>query len=247
VHRPSARRARAVLTLAVSVAAPAPLALAACADDGPIATSGGPDALGVVDVVTVAAQRCETPNRAHGLGVVVAPGTVVTAGHTVEGNLRALEVDGRPGVVRLLDRTTDLAVLDVLGLPGPSGPDIMRPATRSDSALVDTAMLVRPDGASDVRLLRRETLVVDHASDDATYRRHVVVFAPGVIEGDSGAPLVGEEGSLVGVVILTRDDREAYAVTAAEVADLLRGQPAGDGDELGSDHRVDACSTRDVT
>ncbi len=238
MHRPPARRPRrvltAIVTAAVSVLAGA--AFAGCADDGPPAEVDPRDA---VAVVPVAAQRCEQPNRAHGLGVVVGDGVVVTAGHVVEGDLRALEVDGRPATVRTLDRDSDLAVLAVPGLTAPVGVDgLLAPSPRPDAALVDTATLVRVDDTVPVQLSRREVLVVDNVSDHATYRRHVVVFEPGVVEGDSGAPLVAGDGRLVGIVILTRD-REAFAVTAAEVSGLLAA--AARDDAVGSPGQVGAC------
>ena len=47
-------------------------------------------------VVAVAAQPCRRPTRDLGIGVVVADGLVLTAAHTVDGDRRAVTVDGRP-------------------------------------------------------------------------------------------------------------------------------------------------------
>ena len=46
----------------------------------------------------------------------------------------------------------------------------------------DSAHLLGPDSDSDreVAVDRHVTLVVDHATDQATYRRDVVIFTPGV-------------------------------------------------------------------
>ena len=55
------------------------------------------------------------------------------------------------------------------------------------------------------------------------------MFAPGVIDGESGSPLVDGVDRLVGVVVAGQDG-EGVAVTAGEVASLL-GAP-GLSDDL---------------
>ncbi len=82
---------------------------------GAIATGCGGDAPAAEveppAIVAVETQRCRQPNRFHGVGIVVGDDLVLTAGHTVEGDLRALTVDGEPARVVSIDRRTDLAVL----------------------------------------------------------------------------------------------------------------------------------------
>ena len=109
-------------------------------------------------------ERCRQPNRFHGVGIVVGDDLVVTAGHTVEGDLRELTVDGEHAAVTI-DRRTDLALLS------------------ADMPTVDS-----PTGTGDpTRAIDRHvTLVVEHATDQATYRRDVVIFTPGVADGETG-------------------------------------------------------------
>jgi S1-C subfamily serine protease len=187
-------------------------ALAGCGDDSPAAAAQPPT------LVEVATQRCRQPNRFHGIGVVAGDGLVLTAGHTVEGDLRALDVDGVPARVVTIDRRTDLALVRA-DVPG----DTPTLAPR----VPDAARMLTLDSAHDVAIDRHVTLVVEHATDRATYRRSVVIFTPGVVDGDSGAPVVDESGRLVGVVIADQHG-EGVAVDAGEVKALL----AAVGDDL---------------
>jgi hypothetical protein len=118
-----------------------------------------------------------------------------------------------------IDRRTDLAVL-LADVPAADAPAMADPVT-------GPAQLVSPDDTRRVTIDRRVTLVVEHATDRATYRRDVVVFTPGVFDGDSGSPLVDGAGHLLGVVVADQEG-EGIAVTAAEIADLLEATAAAD-------------------
>lgn len=173
--------------------------------------------------VTVAAQPCATPNRSLGWGVVVDKGLVATAAHTVEGPLRTLSVDGHPARVGVFDARTDLALLAV---------DLdAEPAQITDSSPQD-ATVAMPAGPIDVEILRTGPLVVRDATDRARYHREVHTFTPGVEDGASGAPLVDDDGRVLGIVILDNRGRGvAYAVTGDELNRLLRA-----ADEVLSTH-----------
>ena len=71
----------------------------------------------------------------------------------------------------------------------------------------------------------RETLVIEHASDLATYRRDVIVFTPGGAEGASGSPLV----TAVGIAVTASEVSEVRhrSGRAARVAALLLTGPPG--------------------
>jgi S1-C subfamily serine protease len=208
VHRPAARRPRrhtgAALTAAVA-------AIATGCGGG-----GGGGGRAAVAVVAVEAQPCARPQRDRGLGVVVAAGLVATAAHTVDGDLRALTVDGVPGSVVALDPRTDLAVVraavDAEPVAWPSG----------DVDPIGAATLHLADGSHAVEVVRSGLLVVDDATDRTTYRRLVHTFTPGVAPGVSGAPLTTPDDRLLGVVVLDRRDTdEAHAVTAGELRTLV--------------------------
>jgi S1-C subfamily serine protease len=170
-------------------------------------------------LVEVETQRCSQPNRFHGVGIVVGDDLVLTAGHTVEGDLRDLTVDGEPARVVTIDRRPDLALVSA------ELPESAAPTPAPD--VPGTARLLTTDGDRDVAIDRAVTLVVEHATDRATYRRDVVIFSPGVVDGESGSPIVDDAGRLVGIVVA--DQRgEGVAVTVDEAEDLLAASSADD-------------------
>jgi S1-C subfamily serine protease len=186
--------------------------LAACAEDGPSVRPV---------VVEVAAQPCDRPNRSRGVGVVVAEGVVATAGHTVEGPLRELTVDGAPARVIMVDRRTDLALLASETAIEPAQLALMSP---------DRARLLGLGRPRDVTIVSTGPLVVDDTTDRRRYRRQVHTFAPGVPDGTSGAPLVDDRNRLLGVVVLNGSG-VAYAATAGELSALLERHRSAEASE----------------
>ncbi|MGI9030135.1 MAG: trypsin-like peptidase domain-containing protein [Ilumatobacteraceae bacterium] len=169
----------------------------------------------------MAAQPCRTPNRAFGVGVVVADGVVVTAAHTVEGPLRSLTVDGAPAEILAEDARTDLALL-AASTPRGAGAGL---STASPAA----ATVLAADGDVAVRIASTGPLIVNDTTAGVRHHREVHQFTPGVQPGTSGAPLVDDRRRVLGIVVL--DDRTediGYAVTATELAaviDAPRGPP----------------------
>jgi S1-C subfamily serine protease len=191
-------------------------------------------------VVEVAAQPCDTPNRSFGFGVVVAEDLVVTAAHTVEGPLRDVSVDGRPARVAVLDARTDLALLAV-------DVDVDVDATQAQIAHDSPrhAILAVPADPMDVEILRTGPLVVRDTTDRARYRREVHTFMPGVEHGTSGAPLVDNDGRVLGIVVLDNPGRGvAYAVTGKELTNLLRDSHELLSVHSGPSQRESSCDVR---
>jgi S1-C subfamily serine protease len=86
----------------------------------------------------------------------------------------------------------------------------------------DAATVLTLDGPRDVEILRTGPLVVHDTTERERHEREVHTLTPGVEEGTSGAPLVDEDGRLLGVVVLDNAaGGVAYAVTAAELAGVL--------------------------
>ncbi len=176
----------------------------ACADDGPVAQP---------TVVRVAAQPCDRPTSSLGFGFVVADDLVATAAHTVEDELRELTVDGAPATVAAIDARADLALLEV---------ELAATPAELSTAAPSAGLVLEPERASPVRILRTGTLVVHDTTDRARYERQAHTFAPGVEPGVSGAPLVEAAGRVLGVVVIDNPHRGvAYAVTAAELSRLI--------------------------
>lgn len=178
-----------------------------------------------VPVVSIRVQRCARPHSIRGLGVVVSDGLVATAAHTVEGELRHLEVDGEPAEVVALDARTDLALV--------AAATSAEPIERASGPPPERARLHGPAGPRDVEIVRTGMLVVHDTTAGARHRREVHTFEPGVEAGTSGAPLVTEDGSLLGIVVLDRQGADrADAVTTAELTRLLAA-PREPGEGVG--------------
>ena len=201
MHRPAPRRSRRVAAL---------IALTAC--------SGGPTTA-PPEVVAIAAQACESPNRSLGWGVVVGEDLVATAAHTVGGPLRKLRVGGDPATVVAVDARTDLALLLAPTVAG-------EPAELSDGQ-VGEATVLTPDGQLPVQVTSTGPLVVHDTTACVRHERLVHRFSPAVAGGTSGAPLVDDRNRVLGIVVLSEQaDDEAYAVTASELATLVAERPA---------------------
>jgi S1-C subfamily serine protease len=200
MHRPAARRPRLLAGTLIALAVGA-----ACTEDGPATAPH-------VEVVAVRAQPCDRPLPSEGVGVVLADGVVVTAGHVVEGPRRDVTVDGEPAIVVALDARTDLGVLRA---------DVSGRAELADDPSGATHVAT-PARDLPVRILRTGALVVEDTTDRASYTRQVHTITPDVVDGTSGAPLVDGVGHVLGIVVLAnRNDATSYAVTRAEIETVL--------------------------
>jgi S1-C subfamily serine protease len=153
-------------------------------------------------------------------GFTVGGDRVVTVAHVLEGE--AVIVRGADGVARrasVVRRSEgdDLALLAVPGLRAGGGFDGVG-RTGGFGAL-----LVR-GGSRPVTIVRRADARVRAGDGRLLARRSVLELRADVRSGDSGAPVVGAGGRLVGVVFARSRDRDgvAWAVDGDAVARLLR-------------------------
>ena len=193
--------------------------VATVADAGPDATTAG--LATATWVHAVGCGRLQT-----GSGFAVDADLIVTNAHVVAGG-RELTVEAADGavvaaVVVAFDPGRDLALLSV---PGHG----LRPLPFADAAIGDLAVVVgHPGGVLDPRVaaarIDRRVLGVgrDIYGDDGA-ERDLLFLAAELRPGDSGAPVVGADGELLGVVFAISPDEPtvAYAVTADEVRELL--------------------------
>ncbi|AQA23946.1 serine protease [Rhodococcus sp. MTM3W5.2] len=167
----------------------------------------------------------------EGSGFVVAPERVMTNAHVVAGTT-GVSVDTADGPldaeVVLFDPAVDVAVLAVPGLRAPVLPFAPEEATSGDSAIVLGYPGGGPYTASAARV--RETL--DLTGPDiyraAEVEREVYTVRGSIRQGNSGGPLVDEQGQVLGVVFGAAVDNSdtGFVLTAEEVSRQLAGASA---------------------
>lgn len=164
----------------------------------------------------------------EGSGFVVAPGRVMTNAHVVAGT-RQLDVylvgsqRPYPAVVVVFDPATDVAVLDVPGLPAPAlsfGPDLRR----GDDAVVAGFPGDGPLAASPARVRSQIRAVGKDIYGREQIERSVYALRAEVRSGNSGGPLLDPAGRVAGVVFAASVDDPAtgYALTPEAVRPALK-------------------------
>lgn len=162
----------------------------------------------------------------EGSGFVVAPETVMTNAHVVAGT-EGVTVDSLGTVldaeVVLFDPEEDVAILRVPGLDAPVLNFSGQPAVSGESAIVLGYPGGGPYTASPARI--RETLNLEGPDiyRTGTVERQVYTVRGSVRQGNSGGPLVAEDGQVLGLVFgaAVDDSDTGFVLTANEVSDEL--------------------------
>jgi S1-C subfamily serine protease len=166
------------------------------------ATAGPPRVGAVVVAVESRGLRSAT-------GFVAADGRVVTVAHAIGDRsvtVRGSDGEAREARVVRRDQRLDLAILSVPGLE-----------RAAPSALGGPRIVVRRDGATTTipaAILRRIDARVRDLATDVVVDRPALELSAATAAGDSGAPVIGADGRVAGVVYARsriRDDI-AYAV-----------------------------------
>ena len=195
------------------------LALTGCAADDPI---GPPEEA----AVGVRATGCGLIDRL-GTGAVIAADDrtlVVTSAHTVAGsNTIRIERGRSTATVELLalDTERDLAILTAPSWTEPG----RQLATPERNAVAEVAVWGPDDGitvsATEITRLLRVTIEDIYVVGE--HERRAFEITATIVRGDSGAPVIADDGSVYGIVYARSREREqaAFAVSAIEIADLI--------------------------
>jgi S1-C subfamily serine protease len=163
----------------------------------------------------------------EGTAFVVAPERVMTNAHVVAG-VRSPRVgipDGEPltAEVVLFDPDTDIAVLAV---PGLDRPVLERDANvrPGDDAAVVGYPNNGPLSVEPVRVRGEHALMGRDIYGDNAVTREVISLRGSVQPGNSGGPLVSDEGAVYGVIFAASltDPDTGYALSLRQIDDALR-------------------------
>jgi S1-C subfamily serine protease len=186
--------------------------LPGCAEDPASRRAGGPR---VVSVLGAGSDRAT--------GFAVASDRVVTVAHALEGTamvrVRTGRVAHRARVLRV-DRRADLALLAVSGLGGSN------PGTATAAGDDRVRVIVLRDGRRATRkatVRRAIDARVSAPGGRRPVRRAALELEARLRAGDSGAPVVSEDGAVAGVLFARSRNHAgtAYAVSAAPLDALL--------------------------
>jgi S1-C subfamily serine protease len=182
-------------------------------------------------VVKIVGQAPSCDRVVEGTGFVVAPERVMTNAHVVAGVsspvVTAPDGDTLEARVVLYDPRADIAVLAVPGLD--------RPALtfRNDLARgADAVVVGYPDNgplsAEPVRVRGEHALLGRDIYGDDTVNRDVISIRGTVRPGNSGGPLVADDGAVYGVVFAASltDPETGYALAVSELGPALDDAPA---------------------
>lgn len=166
----------------------------------------------------------------EGTAFVVAPQRMLTNAHVVAGteDLR-IEAGGEllDAEVVSYDAATDIAVLAVPELDAPVLPFSPTDAEGGQSALVLGYPLDGPYQASAARVRERINLRGPDIYDSRTVVRDVFTVRAVVRSGNSGGPLLDEQGRILGMVFgaAVDDEETGFALSADEIVDEVRAAP----------------------
>lgn len=176
----------------------------------------------------------------EGSGFVYAPERVMTNAHVVAGTDRVdVQAGGqqRRATVVYYNPDVDVAVLDVPGLNESALRFASVPARTGAGAVVAGYPQNGPFDAEPARVRDRETANGRDIYGDTGVAREIYAVRALVRSGNSGGPLLGADGSVLGVVFATALDSTGtgFVLTAREVAPAaVAGRSATDGVSTGA-------------
>jgi S1-C subfamily serine protease len=180
-------------------------------------------------VVKVLGTAPSCSRRIEGSGFIYSPEHVMTNAHVVAGTRsNTVEVNGarRSAQVVAYDPQRDLAVLYVPGLRGPVI-KFGRAVESSADAIVLGFPQDGPFDAQSARVRDRREITGPDIYNTGKVTREVYTIFGLVRSGNSGGPLLGTDGSVLGVIFAAAadDPKTGFAITAEEASTVaLAGQ-----------------------
>lgn len=178
-------------------------------------------------VVKITGTAYQCGQNQSGSGFVVSAGRVVTNAHVVAGVPRpVVEVPGggaRGGHVVFFDSVHDLAVIQVPGLTTPAL-RLSQDLERGDTAMFDGYPLGGPFRSNPATVQGVSTVRVPDIYGNNPSPMELYYLAANVQEGNSGGPLLSEDGRVAGVVFAKAAHRssEGFALTTEELAPVVK-------------------------
>ncbi|WP_212825729.1 MarP family serine protease [Polymorphospora rubra] len=176
-------------------------------------------------VVKVLGSAPSCSRRIEGSGFVYAEERVMTNAHVVAGTRSvSIELNDRRynGRVVVYDPARDLAVIYVPDLSAPVMPFADRPAPVEADAIVLGFPLDGPYDAQSARVRDVGDITGPDIYDSGDVTREIYTIRALVRSGNSGGPLIGPDGQVLGVIFaaVADDPNTGFAVTAAESASV---------------------------
>lgn len=184
-------------------------------------------------VVRVVGQARSCNRVIEGSGFVIGPERIMTNAHVVAGveSPRIAVPDGADldGTVVLFDPETDVAVLAVPDLDVPAL-ELDDSASGGDDAVVIGYPNNGPLAIEAVRIRGEHALMGRDIYGQEQVTREVISLRGRVQPGNSGGPLVSEEGAVYGVIFAASltDPDTGYALALSEVSDALEQAESAD-------------------
>ncbi|WP_423057753.1 MarP family serine protease [Brevibacterium linens] len=178
-------------------------------------------------VVKITTTNTSCATGSEGSGFVYEDGLVATNAHVVAGSTElAVQVGGKGRPYRAevveFDAEADVAVLRVQGLDAPAL-DFGNGLGPGDDSVVVGFPANGPYTISPTRVREKINARGLDIYDSQSVVREVYALRGIVREGNSGGPLIDDDGNVVGMVFArsATDDETGYALTRAEIADEL--------------------------
>jgi S1-C subfamily serine protease len=177
-------------------------------------------------VFKIYGQAPECDRGIEGSGFVFAPDRIMTNAHVVAGT-RTVTVQASGGrtltaTVVVFDPNRDVAVLDVPGLNAPVLNFASKPAKTGDPAVVLGYPENGPFTVDSARVRSESTVQGSNIYGNGNIKRSIYSIRGTVRSGNSGGPLLSDDGTVLGVVFATALDSSdtGFVLTDSEVAPL---------------------------